>query len=116
MDFSTFRDANVRRCESAFHPLKAWSPTDWATALAGETGEACNEVKKLRRLAESPETLVDETKYGEYQSRVNALGDELGDIVAYADLLAARFGLDLGECVRRKFNEVSDRRKSSIKL
>lgn len=44
-----FRAVNVRRCEKSFFPLQDWSATDWACALAGEVGEACNLIKKARR-------------------------------------------------------------------
>ena len=67
--------------------------------MAGETGEACNLIKKLRRgEAVRPETI----------------GEEIADVVIYADLLAARLGLDLGECVRAKFNLVSVKRGSHV--
>jgi NTP pyrophosphatase (non-canonical NTP hydrolase) len=93
--------ANVARCEDVFHQLDAWSPTDWACALAGETGEACNLIKKLRR--------GEEVESGD-------IARELADVVIYADLLAARCGIDLGEAVRCKFNEVSHRRGSAVLL
>ena len=55
LSFDRLRDRNTARCESAYHPISAWSPTDWACAMAGECGEACNLVKKLKRL-ERPST------------------------------------------------------------
>jgi NTP pyrophosphatase (non-canonical NTP hydrolase) len=124
LTFDALRAANVKRCESAFHPLAEWSPTDWACSLAGECGEACNEVKKLRRIAESPEALAAKTntpnKYAEgdeqYAARTEKVGHELADIVIYADLLAARLGINLADAVAAKFNTVSDRVGSPIKL
>lgn len=101
LTFNELRQANVERCEQSFHRLDEWSPTDWATALAGEIGEACNLIKKRRR----GEDVADE-----------AIAHELADAVTYIDLLAARLGIDLGEAVRAKFNLVSDRVGSQIKL
>lgn len=101
LSFARLRAVNVRRCEAVFHDIDAWSPTDWACAMAGEAGEACNLIKKLRR--------------GESIDHV-AIGYELADVVIYADLLAARLGLDLGEMVRQKFNIVSGRVGSAIRL
>lgn len=108
--FSTLRTVNVARCESTFDPLSAWSPTDWACAMAGETGEACNQVKKLRRL--------DNVEDADAQRKaiIENIGKELADAVIYADLLAARLGIDLGAAVRATFNEVSERVGSSIRL
>ncbi|MEM9065058.1 MAG: MazG-like family protein [Planctomycetota bacterium] len=105
LDFDTLRQANVARCEDVFHPLAEWSLSDWGVAMAGEAGEACNVIKKIRRGDHPFQFDVDEV-----------LGDELADVVLQLDLLAARAGIDLGEAVRRKFNVVSDRRHSDIRL
>ena len=101
LTFNQLRGTNIARCEEVFLPLDAWSPTDWACAMAGETGEACNLIKKLRR--------------GE-NIKAREIGDELADIVIYADLLAARLGLDLGEAIRHKFNATSLARGSKHTL
>src|SRR5437016_4810865 len=95
LDFATLRDINVARCNEVFHHLQEWSATDWACAFAGETGEACNKIKKLRR--GDPIAIED-------------IGDEIADAIIYADLLAASLGIDLAEAVRRKFNRDSQKR------
>lgn len=66
-----------------------------ANELAGETGEACNVVKKLER-----------ERLGIRGSRATAeqLADELADVVICADLVAQAAGIDLGKAVVRKFN------------
>lgn len=102
LDFAKLRRANVLRCVSAFkHTLSDWSPAEWGCALAGEVGELCNLLKKLLR--------------GDPVSK-DDIADELADVIAYADLLAAALNIDLGEAVRRKFNKVSAKRESAIKL
>jgi len=104
MDLQTLTKANNERLYSTpayKRCITEWSIADWSNALAGEVGELCNVVKKIRRGDE-----ID----------VKDAGKELADIVIYADLLASRLGLDLGDCVRDKFNEVSDRVHSSIKI
>jgi NTP pyrophosphatase (non-canonical NTP hydrolase) len=92
LSFFELRRANVARCQDVFHPIGSWSPTDWACALAGEVGEACNLIKKLRR--------------GEPVD-VGEIMLELADTVIYADLLAARLGMSLNDFVIWKFNQVS---------
>ena len=99
--FAQLRTANLKRCEESFRPLHDWSPTDWGCALAGEAGEACNLLKKMLRGEDIP--LEDVAK-------------ELGDIVTYTDLLAARLGIDLGAAVMSKFNVVSKRVGSDVTL
>jgi len=113
LTFIGLRGKNVLRCETIFHPLDEWSPTEWAVALAGEVGEACNAVKKLRRLADGTNTAKDPQTEAE---AIKAIGEELADVVIYADLLAARLGLDLGFEVAAKFNAVSALRDSEIFL
>lgn len=112
--FGALREANVRRCNEVFHPLDSWSLTDWACAMAGEAGEACNVVKKLRRL---DGTRVSPVGPGHDREDLLAhLSEELADVVIYADLLAARAGIDLREAVRAKFNRVSIERESKERL
>lgn len=103
LSFEDLREKNVARCVAVYHPLDSWSPTDWGCALAGEVGEACNILKKHKRGDAGPHFRRD-------------LSDELADVVIYADLLAARCGIELGEAVKFKFNLVSERKGSSIKL
>lgn len=84
-----------------------WSPSDWMTALVGEVGEAANLLKKLRR---GDFTLDDGVHEHGKTITVRAwLAKELADSVCYLDLLANRFGIDLGEAVVAKFNEISQR-------
>lgn len=101
LDFQELRDANVRRCQDVFHGVAEWSLPDWGCAMAGEVGEACNLIKKHRR--------------GE-DINLDDIAEEVADVVIYADLLLARMNRDLGEAVRAKFNKVSERRRSAIKL
>lgn len=106
LDFNFLHNENIKRCEESFHGLYAWTPTDWACAMAGEMGEACNIIKKMRRLVEEgcPWDIVLRDR-----TEVHKAADELADVVIYADLLAARMGTTLKEAIIRKFNEVSER-------
>ena len=101
LDFRRLRQANVTRCTKSYHSVNDWSPTDWACAAAGEMGELCNLIKKLRR--------------GENVPKQDVAG-EIADTIIYLDLLAARLGIDLTEAVINKFNETSQRRRSEIEL
>jgi NTP pyrophosphatase (non-canonical NTP hydrolase) len=113
LTFSKLRKANVKRCEDVFHPLDSWSPSDWATAMAGECGEACNNIKKLRRLDGADADFDTEINR---KRLIYETGKELADLVIYADLLAARLGINLGYMVTNKFNEVSENRGSKVTL
>lgn len=100
LSFEKLKEINDRR-NQLFFECHDWTLTDWGCAIAGEVGETCNKLKKRRR--------------GEIVS-LEEIGDEIADVVLYADLLATKLGLDLGECVKRKFNIVSDRVGADIKL
>lgn len=113
LSFDVLRKTNLTRCESAFHPLEAWTLTDWSTAMAGECGEACNVVKKIRRLdIGSGFVRPDERSADLFVD----LADEIADLVIYADLLAARAGINLGEAICAKFNRTSERVGSEVRL
>jgi NTP pyrophosphatase (non-canonical NTP hydrolase) len=103
LTFKELRAVNIERCNSAFFPLESKDGPWWGNAMAGECGEACNVVKKIDR-----DGLTDE--------RVASLAKELADVVTYADLLAARYGIDLGHAIAAKFNEVSERVGSELRL
>lgn len=66
--------------------------------LAGEVGEACNEIKKLER-----------TRIGIAggKSGLDDLTEELADVLICVDLIAMDLEIDLGEAVRQKFNKTS---------
>ncbi len=69
--------------------------------IAGEVGEAVNVIKKILR---------GDTKVHDKGVEINiieALKRELADVVICADLLAAKFDIDLEEAVVQKFNKTS---------
>ncbi len=113
LTFGELHEANSERCEQVFHKIDAWTPTDWGCALAGEVGEACNLIKKLRRLDTADKAQDSPTMR---KKLVAAIAKELADSVIYIDLTATRLGIDLGKAVRSKFNAVSKKRKSSVVL
>lgn len=136
LTFDQLRRTNVMRCESAFHAVDDWSLTDWLTCVAGEVGELAAEVepypllhplmvrvsratgdlasaiKNVRR-RQTEGTSAHIIKDEGARERIAA---ESADVVIYLDLLLARIGLSLGAAVHGKFNEVSDRVGSLVKL
>lgn len=81
-----------------------WCLAQWANAVCGELGEAANLIKKIER--------------GDFtlEEKRAELGKELADVVTYLDLLAFRAGIDLGQATMDKFNEVSVRVGSNVRL
>lgn len=99
MTFQEFQRVNQLRCSEAFHNhgAKGWPLEMWSLALAGEAGELCNLVKKIRR--------------GDYllTEKREAVLKELADVITYADLAITHLDGDTGEEIQAKFEEVSQR-------
>lgn len=115
LNFWQLRLANQGRCNGCFAPVENWSPTDWACAAAGELGEACNLIKKLRRL-DSSMSLQSLRNTPKKEVILKKLPSEIAGTIIYLDLLCIRLGIDLGEAVRKEYNKVSRRVGSSSRL
>lgn len=91
-----FRDAQGRLAHSE-KDGSDWSPAEWLQATVGELGELANVLKKVRR--------------GDYtlEEALPEIRKEFADVAIYLDIFSAQFGFDLGDAIRDKFNEVSDR-------
>ncbi len=107
LTFDLVSATNRARCER-WHPKfpeDGWTGSDWSNAMAGEAGETCNVVKKLRRLDFDLTQAAGDTR----PDLLAKLAMEIGDTFMYLDLLAQHYGLDLGDCVVATFNRVSVR-------
>lgn len=113
LTFNDLRNANIARCfvfkdrhGRLSHPggVHDWTPDQWLKSLVGEIGEFANGSKKLDRGD------MTEAEFRDYAAK------ELADVQCYLDLLAASLNIDLGQATVDKFNKVSDRVGSSVKL
>jgi NTP pyrophosphatase (non-canonical NTP hydrolase) len=111
LTFHALAMANVSRSQR-WHKggLDEWSVTDWSNAVAGEVGEACNAIKKLRRVEDEIANISDPGRgLASRAEAIAAIGGELADTAIYLDLLAQRLGLDLGAEIVAKFNKTSEK-------
>lgn len=98
LDLKTLRAKNIERqtiwCSTGKPDLSFRG-----VELAGETGEACNVIKKLER-----------ERHGWRGSRAtkDQLEEELADVVIVADLIAEEAGIDLSDGIVKKFNKTSN--------
>jgi NTP pyrophosphatase (non-canonical NTP hydrolase) len=108
LSFKELTEQSVRRA-ARWHPgfpeKHNWTLGDWGNAMAGEAGEACNVIKKIRRVETDMQRRDSE---GDPIDLRDKLARELADVIIYADLIAAQCGIDLSNAIRLKFNEVSD--------
>lgn len=114
LTFNVLREANMARMPQ-FKNAKGepahskedgsdWSLTDWCTAVTGELGEAANIIKKVRR----GDLTIEEAR--------QPLANELADVVTYLDILAKQAGINLGKATIEKFNKVSERVGSTVRM
>jgi len=103
LTFGDLRTANVTRA-LRWHPagLDSWTASDWLVAVTGELGELASLLKMRNRERDG---LVG----NKFSPSKEQIADELADVLIYLDLLAEVLGVDLGEAVVKKFNEVSIR-------
>jgi NTP pyrophosphatase (non-canonical NTP hydrolase) len=110
LTLNDLRQANQAR-QSYWGGSENWTLADWSNALAGEVGEACNVVKKLRR----PELGTVGNKHDQEAYR-QQLASEIGDVLIYLDLLANAAGYRLEHCVMKAFNDKSEELDMPIRL
>lgn len=114
LTFNSLRGANKarlpqftnRRGEPAHSEADGsdWKLSAWCNAVTGELGELANLIKKIER----GDMTLDEAR--------GQVADELADVVTYLDILAFRCGVDLGRATMDKFNRVSQRVGSDVRL
>lgn len=105
-DLSRTNKQRAQRWHKEFpYSEDGWIGSDWSNAAAGEMGETCNIVKKMRRIDIGTEGNNTPPR----QDLLDALIKEIGDTAVYLDLLAQYYGSDLGECIETAFNQVSER-------
>lgn len=114
LTFNTLREANLQRLPEMKNrkglPAHSepdgsdWSIAEWLQAVVGELGELANILKKVKR--------GDFTKEEVHFD----IASELADVQTYLDILSMRLGVDLGEATMRKWNEVSKRVGSKLRI
>lgn len=91
------KNANKQRQPQFEKKNGKWDLPTYGNALAGETGELCNVLKKIRR---GDFTL-------EAANEKELIADEAADVVIYLDQLCQLAGIDLQTAIVNKFNKKS---------
>lgn len=109
LTFQEIRTANVERVSGFGHGNldDGWNVAEWGNALAGETGELCNILKKMIRQAPGDPPIEKLTEMA---------AEEAADVLIYLDLLCAKMDVSLADAVINKFNAVSTRHQLPVKL
>jgi NTP pyrophosphatase (non-canonical NTP hydrolase) len=111
LTFDDLVQANLSRVVR-WHPggLHEWSPLEWAGAMAGEAGEACNAAKKLKRIDGQLANINHEAgrSLTERQSACRQIAKEVADTIIYGALLVSAADEDLGATIVEVFNRKSE--------
>lgn len=103
MNLRDIQTINWKRSGIVFNKDGCWSPTDFGNHMAGEAGEACNFLNKMRRCVDRLWTILP-GKDTEYHQHRLACGWELADNLICTTLVASSIGIDLQENVIAKYN------------
>ena len=106
LGLNELRAANIERNGEWFEG-KAVPLSFRAVELAGEVGEACNEIKKLER---------NRLGLAGGKSGLGGLEDELADVVISVDLIAMDLGINLSGAICAKFNATSEKHGMETRL
>lgn len=93
-----------------------WSLLEWAGAMAGEAGEACNKAKRIKRLDDDMVSLTVEDGVGsgtrhviadQREKLTIAVAEEACDTILYAICLLNELDVDAEDLLREVFNKKS---------
>ncbi len=106
LTFAEFAALNRQRCEAPDgfdRRLDTTTVTHWALGVCEEAGEVAGVVYAMDHRPQKGKTTQD-------------LADEIADVVSYCDLLAQRIGRSLEDVLRNKWNRVSERIGSPLRI
>lgn len=108
IDIDQFQEMNAQRGKR-WHggDLNQWNLLEWAAAMAGEAGEACNAAKKVRRLELDLMNRVDGAEDRDIEALKWKLANEAADTLIYSLLLLSVLGVRASDVIERVFDRKS---------
>lgn len=108
MLLSEFQAINAQRARRWHHgDLSQWNFLEWAGAMAGEAGEACNVAKKLRRLDLALPNREAGLSVSDADNLKAKLSQECADTIIYALCLLSALGADAESVIEGVFDKKS---------
>jgi len=108
------RAVSVARARNDFKSYDHVDAMYFSNALAGETGEVCNLIKKLVRRDHGGPDVGNSIRVEDIDTA--KLSEEVGGVLIYLDLLCSKLGIDLEAATTETFNRVSDKLDSIYRL
>ncbi len=108
MDISKLQEVNATRAIRWHHDGKTdWTLLEWAGAMCGESGEAANVAKKIRRLdmqLPNKEMGLDKSNLRELQLKC---AHEIADSIIYGLIMLSKLDIDASHILGYVFNQKS---------
>ena len=103
------------------HSGQDWTVSDWALAVAGETGELAEVLLLYSLMTMSlgkAENIMKKMRRKDFDGdiAISDISEELADVVIYLDMLADSLGIDLGKAVVYKWNKKSEQFDIPLRL
>lgn len=93
-----------------------WTLADWSNAAAGEMGEVCNVIKKIRRLQTGMKGAQLRNQGTDTSELVDKVKGEIGGLIIYLLSLCDALQIDMTDAIRDEFNKVSDEQGFDVKI
>jgi len=106
MDITEFQKVNESR-KMRWHKDGDWEYDSWTNAMAGETGEACNITKKMRRLMTDLPNKEDGLDVSNLEELKYKLSKEVADSIIYGLLILSKLGIDASEIIADVYDQKS---------
>ncbi len=100
--FNRIAQVNIERSNHFEAGASNFTLGDFGCAMAGEAGELCNIIKKLRR-----NELGIRMNQPHQAELLRKAEEEIADVYLYLDLIATKLGIDLPAAIVKKFNKTS---------
>lgn len=106
MDISEFQRINKLRAER-WHAVGEWSLLEWSGAMCGESGEAANFAKKIKRLTTSLPNKEAGIDFKDLEKLKEGLAWEVADSIIYGIIILSQIDVDASKIIAKVFNQKS---------
>lgn len=106
MDISELQKINIQRAEK-WHGTDDWSLLEWSGAMCGESGEAANFAKKLKRLTTNLPNKQAGIDFNDLAKLQRGLAREVADSIIYGLIILSKLDMNASEVIANVFDQKS---------
>ena len=107
MDITQFQKVNEERAKRWHQDSEPWSLLEWSGAMCGESGEAANFAKKIKRIHQK----LPNFKMGLATDKLNelnqSLAKEVADSIIYGLIILSKLDMDASEVIADVYDQKS---------